>query len=109
MKAIALAAVLCAACGNEADDRCAVTGRVTLGHALDGGDAVSVVAYVTRDLQDGGSEQVLDAGVALNGVPLGTATVDASLPGQLSWSAPSFPGALPLGHQTLAVIDSAAT
>jgi len=56
---------------------------------------VNVLASVSRMLQDGGSEPILDAGVALNGEPLGEGDLEdrgPNLPLQASWTRPAFAG-----------------
>jgi hypothetical protein len=97
-----------ARCGTDGPNRFGIAGQVTLVAPPDGGAEVTVLANVSRPLLDGGSENVLDAGVALNGVPLGPGDPLVLSQGQtvLQWSRPSFPGAAPLQRQTLSVIGS---
>jgi hypothetical protein len=99
--------VLCGACGAEqaVPNPFTISGGVNLRSLPDGGSNVGVFAFLYRPLADGGSEEVTDAGVALNGVPLGPGDVDA-IDSSLGWNRPSFAGAGFELQQTLSVIGS---
>ncbi len=89
----------CAACGTDFNPY-NIQGQVQLREFPDGGSEIFVVAAAQRPV--GASVQSLDAGIALNGVPLG----EPDNPGTLEWTRPALPGA---GHgleQTLSVIGS---
>jgi hypothetical protein len=109
MKPIALFLTACAACGGTGAEPLSITGQVALTQDDVGGPLVLITATVGRPLEDGGIEPVTGAGVTLNGVPLGEPDplrADATVPGQRVWAFASFPGAVPLGHETLAVTGS---
>jgi hypothetical protein len=114
----------CIACGADlpALNPFTIAGQVNLRGLPDGGSEVQVSAVVHRPLADGGSVAVLDAGVALNGVPLGPGDPAGEMTGHLfqlippppgsqppeilTWTRPSFPGAGYELRQTLSVIGS---
>jgi hypothetical protein len=114
----------CIACGADLPvlNPFTIAGQVNLRGLPDGGSEVQVSAVVHRPLADGGSVAVLDAGVALNGVPLGPGDPAGEMTGHLfqlippppvsqppemlTWTRPSFPGAGYELRQTLSVIGS---
>jgi len=107
-RGVGLIAALCGACGGNGPPY-RISGQVVLATDVDGGTEVRVSANVTLPLDDGGVEDVLDAGVALNGVALGSPTFDPSLPTRMTWTRPSLAGAIPLARQTLSVAGSNAS
>ncbi len=112
----------CIACGADLPARnpFTIAGQVNLRGLPDGGSEVQVSAVVHRPLADGGSVAVFDAGVALNGVPLGPGDPADEMtrhllnppppgsqpPETLTWTRPLFPGAGYELRQTLSVIGS---
>jgi hypothetical protein len=92
-------------CGSENErphDPLVLRGSVTLGVAADGGIQTGVFVVVSRLLPDAGLLGLLDAGVALNGVPLGAP--DFFLPeGPQIWDRSALPGATYGAVQILSV------
>jgi hypothetical protein len=94
-------------CGDDRYDPLSITGGVKLltwGSA--GESAVQAFAYVSRLLPDGGSDLIVDAGVALNGVPLGPSDPDTPYGGGQSWLRLGLDGATYGAQQTLSVIGA---
>jgi len=106
-RGVGLIAALCGACGGNGPPY-RISGQVVLATDVDGGTQVLVATNVTLPLADGGAEDVLDAGVALNGIPLGSPSFDPSLPSRMTWTHSSISGAAPFARQTLSVIGSEA-
>lgn len=92
------------ACGGEPEalDPLRITGQVHIQTWGDGGQ-VQTIASVSRILPDGGLLALRDAGVALNGVPLGAP--DPESPGDegQTWTRPAFQGVAYGAEQTLSV------
>jgi|GEM_PF-4761891 len=82
-------------CGSEAEpyDPLSISGYVRLLTWADGGSGVQTIAYVSRVLPDGGSVPLIDAGVALNGLPLGPSDPDPLTRDGRAWTRPSVQGA----------------
>lgn len=96
------------ACGPERErsDLLYIAGGVTLYTWGDGGSEVLTYAFVSRVLADGGLSPLFDAGVALNGVPLGPPDPEPPFDGGLGWTRPSLPGVIYGAEQTLSVLGA---
>lgn len=111
-KAFALGVLLCSACGSTSTNPFTISGHVYLADLPDGGSEVLVDAMPARLLPDGGTVPAYDAGVALNGVPLGrddyadATFIGGGEPTTLYWTRPSIAGAAHGLTQTLSVIGS---
>ena len=95
-------------CGSEAEpyDPLTINGYVRLLTWADGGSGVQTIAYVSRPLPDGGSVPLVDAGVALNGVPLGPSDPELLAASGRTWTRPSVQGATYGAQQTLSVVGA---
>lgn len=106
--AVLLCLISAFGCGSDPAvlDVLTIHGGVSLSVMVDGGDEVLTVAFVSRVLPDGGLVPLLDAGVALNSVPLGTPDPEADFPGSLRWTRSGFQGATYGAQQTLSVLGA---
>jgi len=100
-KWLAPVAMQCVACGADSNPF-TIKGQVELLQFADGGTEVFVTAVAQRQLDTGDFVESLDAGIALNGVPLGP----PDFPGTLQWTRPSIAGAGYGLEQTLSVVGS---
>src|SRR5690349_18165255 len=92
VRSSAVCLLACAACGFEPNPF-AISGEVHLTALPDGGLWTEVLARPYRILPDGGTRWQGDAGIALNGVPLGEGAIDEGRPGTIAWAGASLPGA----------------